>query len=145
MTGGRRVREEGLVSSKRLVHGESLRSVMRFLFQSANRPTGLLLLAGLAGWALSACKPFQVDVHAKDTIKVDVNIKLDVYQYAKDQKSAAAGTATAPAAAPPASTVQRDADSVLKAQLKRSGDIQTFKTRTRRCARPKASSASRRS
>ena len=92
--------------------------------QRTMRRLGLTVAAAST---LAACKPFEVAVQAKDTIKVDVNIKLDVYQYAKDQKATGSTAASASPATPPPSTVQRDADAVLKAQLKRSGDIQTFK------------------
>ncbi len=55
------------------------------LLSRASRPA--LALATLTGMllCLSACDTFKVDLSSPDPIKVDVNMRLDVYQYKGDE------------------------------------------------------------
>ncbi len=75
------------------------------------RPTLALLLAVI----LSACKAPTVNLSTNEPIKVDINMRLDVYQYAANQK-AGSGAAS------------KSADAEAESRhINRQADIQTFK------------------
>lgn len=82
--------------------------------RSCRKLAGCGLLALAMGCVLSSCKSFQVDLNSPEPIKVDVNMRLDVYQYKGDEPGK-----------PDAAQVSYD-DAVTR-QRNREAEIQTLK------------------
>lgn len=74
-------------------------------------------LLGISGAVLTACQLPDVNLTTRDPLKVDVNVRLDVYQYSKPTDGAAVNT--------PGTAVSRE--DVLKRQRDRTGEVQTLK------------------
>lgn len=72
---------------------------------------------GISCAALVGCQLPDVNLTTRDPLKVDVNVRLDVYQYSKPTVGTAAST--------PEAAVSRE--DVLKRQRDRTGEVQTLK------------------